>query len=163
EAALVAIVSVCAFGAFLMVAQTGNIAILEVPFAVLTILAVHQQRFVVGGVAFGLMSSLKMLPLVGVLAFFILPIRLAQKPSAIAGSLLAFSALQLVNILVSGTYGPSFLKQLLGRIPDQPSSYIEGGGGYNPDFVDLVFRVFGALGIEKTSLIASVIAISCLA
>src|SRR5262245_10610653 len=57
EAALVSIVSICAFGAFLMVAQTGNVAILEVPFAVLTILAVHQQRFVVGGVAFGLMSS----------------------------------------------------------------------------------------------------------
>ena len=163
ETALVAIVSICAFAAFRMVALTGNIAILEVPFAVLTILAVHQRRFVVGGVALGLMSSLKMLPLVGVLAFLILPIGWAQKARAVAASLLTFSAIQLVNIMVSGPYGPSFLKQLFGRIPDQNSPYIEDGGISNPDFIDFVFRVFGALGIEKTSLIASAIGLCCLA
>ena len=119
ETALVAIVSICAFDAFRWVALTGNVAIFEVPFAVLTILAVHQRRFVVGGVALGLMSSLKMLPLVGVLAFLILPIGWAQKARAVAASLLTFSAIQLVNIMVSGPYGPSFLKQLFGRIPDQ--------------------------------------------
>ena len=48
ETALVAIVSICAFAAFHWLAITGNIAIFEMPFAVLTILAVHQQRFVVG-------------------------------------------------------------------------------------------------------------------
>jgi hypothetical protein len=73
ETALVAIVSISAFAAFRWVARTGNIAMLEVPFAVLTILAVHRGRFIVGGVVLGLMSSLKMLPVVGVLAFLILP------------------------------------------------------------------------------------------
>jgi Glycosyltransferase family 87 len=162
ETALVAIVSICAFAAFRWVAVTGNIAILEVPFAVLTILAVHQRRFVVGGVALGLMSSLKMLPVVGVLAFSILPIGWAQKARAVAASLLTFSAVQLVNIMISGPYVPSFLKQLFGRIPGQYSAYqysayIEGGDINNPDFIDFVFRVFGALGIEKPSLIASAI------
>src|SRR5262245_53590231 len=33
---------------------------------------------------------------------------------------------------------------------------------HNPDFIDFVFRVFGALGVEKTSLIASAIGLCCL-
>jgi glycosyl transferase family 87 len=163
ETALVAIVSICAFAAFHMLADTGNIAIFEVPFAVLTILAVHQQRIVVGGVALGLMSSLKILPLVGVLAFLILPIGWVQKARAVAASLLTFSAIQLVNFLVSAPYTLSFLKQLFGRIPDQHSPYLEGGDHSNPDFIDFVFGVFGALGIQKTSLIASAIGLCCLA
>jgi Glycosyltransferase family 87 len=162
ETALVAIVSLCAFAAFRWVALTGNIAILEVPFAVLTILAVHQRRLFVGGIALGLMSSLKMLPLVGVLAFSILPIGWAQKARAIAASLLTFSVIHLVNILISGPYGPNFLKQLFGGIPGQHSPYIEGGDINNPDFIDFIFRFFGALGIEKTSLVASVIGLCCL-
>jgi Glycosyltransferase family 87 len=159
ETALVAIVSICAFAAFRWVALTGNVAILEMPFAILTILAVHQRRFVVGGVALGLMSSLKILPLVGVLAFLILPIGWAQKARAVAASLLTFSAIQLVNIMISGSYGASFFKQLLGRIPNQGSPYIQSGGGV----IDFVFRVFGTLGIEKASLIASAIGLCGLA
>src|SRR5262249_48105987 len=157
ETALVAIVSICAFAAFRWVAVTGNVAILEVPFAVVTILAVHQRRFVVGGVALGLMSSLKMLPLVGVLAFLILPIGWAQKARAVAASLLTFSVIQLVNITISSPYGLSFFKQLFGRVREQSSAY------FNPDFIDFVFRVFGKLGIEKTSMIASAIGLFALA
>jgi Glycosyltransferase family 87 len=161
EAALVAIVSISAFAAFQALAVTGNIAILEVPFAVLTIVAVHRQRLVVGGLALGLMSSLKLLPLVGVIAFAILPVRWAQKARAIAVSLLTFGAIQLVNIMISGPYGPSFLKQLFGRIPGQQSAYIEIGsdGITNPDFIDFVFRIFDKIGIENRSLIASAIGI----
>ena len=160
EAALVAIVSISAFAAFHALAVTGNIAILEVPFAVLTIVAVHRQRFVVGGFALGLMSSLKLLPLVGVIAFAILPVRWAQKARAIAASLLTFGAIQLVNIMISGPYGPSFLKQLFGRIPGQQSNYFDIGFGItNPDFIDFVFRIFDKMGIENRSLIASAIGI----
>jgi hypothetical protein len=164
EAALVAIVSISAFDGFPSVALSGNIAILEVPFAALTILAVHRQRLVVGGIALGFMSSLKMLPLMGVIAFMILPVGWAQKARAITASLLTFGAIQLVNIMISGPYGASFLKQLFGRIPGQHSPYIESGeaGGTENSFIDLVFRIFGHLGIEKTSLIASAIAICCL-
>jgi hypothetical protein len=163
ETALVAIVSVSAFDAFGWLAVTGNIAILEVPFAVLTILAVHRRRLALGGLALGLMSSLKMLPLVGVIAFAILPVGWAQKARGIAASLLTFGAIQWVNIMISGPYGTSFLKRLFGGIPDQHSPYYESGDDmYNPDFIDFAFRIFGALGIEKTSLIASAIGICAL-
>jgi len=160
EAALVAIVSISAFAAFHALAVTGNIAILEVPFAVLTIVTVHRQRLVVGGLTLGLMSSLKLLPLVGVIAFAILPVRWAQKARAIAASLLTFGAIQWVNIMISGPYGPSFLKQLFGRIPGQQSNYFDIGFGItNPDFIDFVFRIFDKMGIENRSLIASAIGI----
>jgi hypothetical protein len=155
ETALVAIASVSAFDAFRWLAVTGNIAILEVPFAVLIILAVHRQRFVVGGIALGLMSSLKILPLVGVIAFAILPVRWAHKARAIAASLLTFGAIQLFNIIISGPYARSFLRQLFGGIPGQHSPYMENDG----NLIDFVFRTFGAVGIEKTSLIASAIGI----
>src|SRR5262249_61318118 len=41
--------------------------------------------------------------------------------------------------------------------------YIEDGNHENPNFIDFIFRVFGALGIEKISLIASAIGLCCLA
>ena len=163
ETVLVAIVSICAFAAFRSLAVTGNIAILEVPFAVLTILAVHHRRFVVSGVALGLMSSLKMLPLVGVLAFLILPIGWAQKARAVAASLLTFSADPVGQHYDQRPIWTEFPQAVVWTDPDQRSPYIEVGGLHNPDFIDFVFRVFGALGIEKTSLIASAIGLCCLA
>jgi Glycosyltransferase family 87 len=161
ETVLVAIVSVCAFAAFRGLARTGNIVVLEVPFAVLSILAVHHRSFVIAGVALGLMSSLKMLPLVGVLAFLILPVGWGQKVGAVAASLLTFGAIQLINFMVSGPYGLSFLKMLVGQIPTSP--YFETGGIYNPDFIDFVFHVFGKFGIQKATLIASAIGLFALA
>ena len=59
----------------------------------------------------------------GVLAFLILPIGWVQKARAVAASLLTFSAIQLVNFMVSAPYRLSFLKQLFGRIPNQYSPY----------------------------------------
>jgi Glycosyltransferase family 87 len=160
ETILVTIVSVCAFAAFRSLAASGNIVILEVPFAALSILAVHHRRFVLAGVALGLMSSLKMLPLVGVLAFLILPVGWGQRVRAVAASLLTFGAVQLINLMISGPYGLSFLKMLVGQIPTSP--YFETSR-YNPDFIDFVFHVFGRFGIQKETLMASAIGLFALA
>lgn len=131
------------------------------PFAVLTILAVHRRHFVLSGIALGLMSSLKILPIVGVVAFLILPISNAQKARVVAASLLTFGAIYLVNMIISGPYGAGLFKELFGRMSAPLSPYTESSGT-NPDFIDFVFRVFGAFGIEHTSLITSAIALCCL-
>jgi hypothetical protein len=121
EVAIVALVSISAFSAYRWLALTGNIAVLEAPLAALSIAALHRRRYELSGAAFGLMSTLKVLPLVGVLAFLVIPVGWPQKARAIAAAVAAFIALHLVNAAISGSYTVSFVKATLGQIPNQPA------------------------------------------
>ena len=56
-------------------------------------LTLHRRRYELSGAAFGLMSTLKVLPLVGVLAFLVIPVGWPQKARAIAAAVAAFIAL----------------------------------------------------------------------
>jgi uncharacterized membrane protein len=103
EVAIVALVSMSAFSAYRWLALTGNIAVLEAPLAALSIAALHRRRYELSGAAFGLMSTLKVLPLVGVLAFLVIPAGWPQKARAIAAAVAAFVALHLINAAISGS------------------------------------------------------------
>ena len=158
EVAIVALVSISAFSAYRWLALTGNIAVLEVPLAALSIAALFHRRYEISGAALGLMSTLKMLPLVGVLAFLVLPIGWPRRVRAIAAALAAFLALHLVNTAVSGAYFPNFVKATLGQIPDQPVLARESGGLNNPNFIDFVFALFHSFDVDKATLVASTLA-----
>ena len=142
EVAIVALVSISAFSAYRWLALTGNIAVLEAPLAALSIAALHRRRYELSGAAFGLMSTLKVLPLVGVLAFLVIPVGWPQKARAIAAAVAAFIALHLVNAAISGSYTVSFVKATLGQIPNQPALFSEAGGLNNPNSSILSSRCF---------------------
>lgn len=89
EVAIVTLVSISAFSAYRWLALTGNIAVLEVPLAALSMAALYHRRYEISGAALGPMSTLKVLPLVGVLAFLVLPIGWPRKVRAIAAALAA--------------------------------------------------------------------------
>ena len=117
EVAIVTLVSISAFSAYRWLALTGNIAVPEAPLAALSIAALHRRRYELSGAAFGLMRTLRVLPLVGVLAFLVIPVGWPQKARAIAAGVAAFVALHLVNAAISGAYFVSFVKATLGQIP----------------------------------------------
>jgi hypothetical protein len=100
------------------------------------------------GAAFGLMSTLKVLPLVGVLAFLVIPVGWPQKARAIAAAVAAFIALHLVNAAISGSYTVSFVKATLGQIPNQPALFSEAGGLNNPNFIDFVFALLHTFNVD---------------
>ena len=158
EVAIVALVSISAFSAYRWLALTGNIAVLEAPLAALSIAALHRRRYELSGAAFGLMSTLKVLPLVGVLAFLVIPVGWPQKARAIAAAVAAFVALHLVNAAISGSYTVSFVKATLGQIPNQPALFSESGGLNNPNFIDFVFALFHTFNVDKATLVSSALA-----
>jgi hypothetical protein len=157
EVAWVMLTGVSAFCAYRWLALTGNIAILEVPFAALSVAALHRRRYAWSGVALGLMSTLKVLPLVGALAFLVLPIEWPKRLRAVAAAGLAFSAVHLLNAVISGSYAWSFYAASFGQIPGQPGAG-EPGGLNNPNFIDFAFDIFGKLGLGVTTPVVSAIA-----
>ena len=157
EVAAVALVSISAFSAYRWLALTGNIAVLETPLAALSIAALYRRRYELSGAALGLMSTVKILPLVGVLAFLVIPVGWSQKARAIIAAGAAFVAFQLINAAVSGSYIASFAKAALGLILRQPI-----GGLNNPNLMDFTFALFRAFHVEKATLIASSLALCCL-
>jgi hypothetical protein len=159
EVAIAALVSISAFSAYRWLALTGNIAVLEVPLAALSIAALYYRRYEISGAALGLMSTLKVLPLVGVLAFLVLPIGGPRKVRAIAAAVAACAALHLVNAAVSGAYFANFVKATLGQIPGQPVLARESGGLNNPNFIDFVFALFHAFDVDKATLVASALSV----
>lgn len=158
EVAIVALVSISAFSAYRWLALTGNIAVLEAPLAALSIAVLHRRRYELSGAAFGLMSTLKVLPLVGVLAFLVIPLGWPQKARTIAAAVVAFAALHLVNAAISGSYTVSFVKATLGQIPHQPALFSESGGLNNPNFIDFVFALFHTFNVDKATLVSSALA-----
>jgi hypothetical protein len=158
EVAIVALASISAFSAYRWLALTGNIAVLEVPLAALSVAALYHRRYEISCAALGLMSTLKVLPLVGVLAFLVLSVGWLQKVRAIAATVTAFVALHLVNAAVSGAYFASFVKASLGQFPDQPVLARESGGLNNPNFIDFAFALFRTFDVDKATLVASALA-----
>jgi hypothetical protein len=159
----VMLASISAFCAYRWLALTGNIAIFEVPFAALSVAALHRRRYVLSGGAFGLMSTLKVLPLVGALAFLVLPIEWPKRLRAIAAAGFAFAAFHLLNAVISGPYAWSFYAASFGQIPGQAGLAGEPGGLNNPNFIDFAFVIFGKLGLGATTPAASAIAFCAMA
>jgi hypothetical protein len=163
EVAWVMLVAVSAFGAYRWLALTGNIAIFEVPFAALSVAALHRRQYTLSGAALGLMSTLKVLPLVGTLAFLVLPIEWPKRLRALAAAGLAFAAFHLLNAVISGPYVWSFYAASFGHIPGQAGLAGEPGGLSNPTFIDFAFVLFAKLGLGATAPATSAIAFCAMA
>jgi hypothetical protein len=163
DVAWVMLASVSAFCAYRWLALTGNIAIFEVPFAALSVAALHRRRYILSGVALGLMSTLKVLPLIGALAFLVLPIEWPKRLRAVAAAVLAFAAFHFFNAVVSGPYVWSFYAAAFGQIPGQAGLAGEPGGLSNPNFIDFAFVTLAKLGLGATTSAAPAIAFCAMA
>ena len=116
--------------------STGNVSIIEWPLAALTVYFAGRKRFAAAGVAFGLLSSLKLLPIVGAAGFLLLPQPMRTRLLAFASAIGAFLAVQCLNAVLFWQYLPGWWKLLTNRLPG--GAAYEGGDIHNPNLIDLV-------------------------
>lgn len=122
--------------AFRWLLDSGNVAIFEMPLAALTLLLVARKRFAGAGAAFGLLGTLKFLPISGAVAFLLLPTSLRNRLLAFAAALGAFVAFHGLNALLFWNWLPSWWSLLSDRVPG--GGTYEIGSIYNPNLIDFV-------------------------
>jgi len=143
----IAVVAAVALGlhGFPWQVATGNVAVVELPLAAATVCLLATRRFRWAGAVFGAMASLKILPLVGAIAFVFVPASNRRRLEAFAAAVGCFLSIHVVNAVVFARWLPSYVHQLAGRVPG--GAGYESGGLYNQDVVDLVASMLGLLGL----------------
>jgi len=135
------------FQGFYWLLKTGNVAIVELPLAALTVRLLAARRYEWAGASFGAMASLKILPLFGAFAFLLLPESRLVRVRGIACAAAGFLSVQLLNAVLFSRWLPSYVAEIAGRLP--------GGGGYeeggrdNQNTIDFVLDVMRNLGLAQ--------------
>jgi len=135
------------FQGFYWLLTTGNVAIVELPLAALTVRLLAARRYGWAGASFGAMASLKILPLFGVFAFLLLPEPRLVRARSITCAAAAFLGIHLLNATLFSQWFPSYASEIVGRLP--------GGGGYeagdwdNQNTFDFVLAVMRNLGLAQ--------------
>lgn len=147
QSALLAVAALGAFDAGRWAVLTGNAAILELPFVAAAIVAWHRGRTRLAGAALGAMATIKMLPVVLLLAFpLLLPWRRAA--AAVATGLAVFVPVVALGFWLAAPYGHDYLRVLTGDIPGQHSPFAETMlGAADPNLPDFLARLTVAAGL----------------
>ncbi len=138
------------FDSFRWTLMTGNVALLELPFAVATVYLLVKEHHGWAGVSFGLMASMKILPLVGAVAFLPMPVSLRKRAASVTGAVAAFLTVHVINAVLFSRFTPSYVAHLLNRIPG--GTLYEAGGAVNPNTQDMFIGLFRRVGIEHATL-----------
>jgi hypothetical protein len=139
------------FNAFRWQLESGNAAIVELPLAVTSVVLLAARRYLWAAVFFGLLASLKLLPLFGAIAFLCLPESTRLRFQSFALAIGSFLIVQALNAILFSQWLPSYGAQLMGRMPGG-SFYEPGGPGgavLNEDTIDFVLGVFQRFGIGE--------------
>jgi hypothetical protein len=147
DRALVFAAAFLGFDAFRWQLLTGNVAVLEIPLAATTVWLLSKDRLRWAAVSFGLMASMKLFPLIGVIAFLLIPASPRERMWGFLAAIVAFLAVHLPNAVLFNEWMPSYVTQLLGRLPDGAS--YEPGGWNNPNTLDLVFNLLQRIGLQQ--------------
>jgi len=90
------------------------------------------------------MASIKLLPLFGLLGFLIPPQRSLGKIKVMVSGIGAFLLVHLANAAIFPRWMPSYLGQIMGRLPGHGAYH--GGGQYNQNTIDFVTGGLDKLG-----------------
>jgi hypothetical protein len=140
---------------------TGNPGVIDLPFLAAAVVFFYRQRFLLSATVFGVMASIKLVPVIGLLAYaLLLPVPLAMQ--AVAVGLCAFGATAALNLIFMGALRTNFLLQLVGGIPGQHQVLTENGGTVDlgwadPNLNDFTANLFSALGIHHRTLFVTAI------
>ena len=136
-----------AFNTFHWQLMSGNLAVIELPLITAVVLLLADGRYRWAGFVFGVMSSLKLLPFFGVLAFLFLPRPLRVRFETVAAAIVGLLGVEALNAVLFSRWLPSYAGQLLGRLPG--SAGYEAGGYFNQNTIDFVFDGLQQLGIGQ--------------
>jgi hypothetical protein len=136
------------FESFKWLLKTGNVAIIELPLAVAVVLLLAERRYHWAGIVFGLMASLKLLPVFGVIAFLFLPESYRLRLQSMAVAIACFLAVHASNALLFARWLPSYAAQLTGRLPGgEFYEKARGQGTFNT--VDFVIDWLHWIGFDQ--------------
>jgi hypothetical protein len=83
--------------------------------ATLVLIANGRNRW--AGATFGLMATMKLLPLIGAFAFCVLPISKRERIASFAAAIAAFLAVHVLNAIMFKQYFLIYVQQLIARVP----------------------------------------------
>lgn len=145
------------FYAFGWSIQSGNFVVLELFLFIVGLYFLRKRKWEWSGLFFGLAASMKLLPLIYILTFLILPEKITIRLRAILFGLIGF----LLPLILSFLFHPSlmndYMNQLLGKLPGQIPPFLEGGGMTDPAFVRFFSDVFHLNSTPLSNIIISII------
>jgi hypothetical protein len=150
------------FDAFKFVLITGNVVILELPLAVAMLLLLAKRQHAWAGFTFGSMASLKLMPIIGIIAFLFLPESSRSRLESIVSACVAFVGIHVMNWALFTRWFPSYAAELTGRIPGGPSF----GNEPNQGTIESVIAWLSKLGfvrpLPESALAFLALAVGCL-
>ena len=129
--------------------RTGNIAVMELPLAVGVVLLLDKRKYFYASALFGLMASLKILPLFGVFALLFIPDNMRLRLTSVGVACASFIAVHLVNALLFFQWFSSYATQLVNRLPGSALYETGGGASLTQDTFDLVIQILARTGIHQ--------------
>lgn len=132
------------FKAFDWELTTGNPAILELPLAAAAVRLLAARKYAWSGLAFGLMASLKILPLVGAVAFLLLPESAATRAKSFASAVAGILVVHGLNALLFPGWLPSYFAMLT-RMGTAVAGE-DAGGTLNQNTIHFIVDGLGRLG-----------------
>jgi hypothetical protein len=145
---------------------TGNPGVLDLPFLAAAVVAFYRKRFLLSASLFGFMASIKLVPLIGLLAYaLLLPVPLAIQ--SVAAGVGVFGATAALNLIFMGALRQNFMLQLVGGIPGQHQVLTENSGtvelGWaDPNLNDFSANLFSSLGIHHRTLFVTAISLGAM-
>jgi len=135
------------FKAFDWELTTGNVAILELPLAAATVRLLAARKYAWSGLAFGLMASVKILPLVGAAALLLIPESAAARARSFSSALAGFLAVHILNAVLFARWLPSYFAMLTWKATGGTAE--DTGGVLNQDTIHCIVDGLGRLGFNQ--------------
>jgi len=149
--------SLAGFWGFGWTLITGNITAVEFLLVSLAIALLEKRRWELAGLALGLLASIKLFTIIYVGLLLVIPESRSRRLRVTALSVSAFLfTLGLSYWLYPGLFG-SFLKQILGLIPNQHNVWTEAATMSNVPLAFFLIDVLALSGIRFSALVSALI------
>jgi hypothetical protein len=166
DSVVLAAIAPSIFASFKWIVITGNPSVLNLPFLVGALISFLRRRYVMSGVMLGAMASIKLVPAIDLIAYFLVlpfPVALAASAAGVA----TFVAILMVNLIAMGSEARLALFELLMRTT--PGSSVTGEntgklseGWADPNAIDLLINLLDKHGIHHRTLVVSAAAVAAL-
>jgi hypothetical protein len=145
------------FYAFGWAIQSGNFVVLELFIFTVGLYFLKKKKWEWSGLFFGFAACMKLLPLIYIFTFLILPEKIITRLKAILFGLIGFSIPLIFSYLFHPSLMNDYINQLMGKIPGQVPPFLEGGGMSDPAFARFFSDVFHINSSSTSIIIISII------
>ena len=165
ETALLALIAPGIFASFEWIVITGNPSVVNLPFLAGAVISFLRRRYALSGILLGAMASIKLVPVLGLLAYFV-ALPLSGALMAFGVGLATFLIILLANVVAMGDAGATLLELLMRSTPGNSVSAENTGklseGWADPNVVDFLLNLLDRFGINHRTLLTTILAVFAL-